>query len=186
MGTDHFLGEIVVPLREVEEVEGSLKEADLRRYTLGRRSAKDKVRKPLDRVSQISQWPCNVLLCVPRLSAAASPGVQPSARKTRMREYTEALIVCSSSSLPQVWGRAMQVKGELNMACCWRVTPLDSVAIRARSLAAEVAQKEDMLALLAEQTLDCSPTLPLQGSSSAGNLQSLVGRKGLLRLKVSG
>ena len=43
MGTDHFLGEIVVPLREVEEVEGSLKEADIRRYTLGRRSAKDKV-----------------------------------------------------------------------------------------------------------------------------------------------
>ena len=57
MGTDHFLGEIVVPLREVEEVEGSLKEADLRRYTLGRRSAKDKVRKPLDRVSQISRGP---------------------------------------------------------------------------------------------------------------------------------
>ena len=44
MGTDHFLGEIVVPLREVEEVDGGLKEADIRRYTLGRRSAKDKVR----------------------------------------------------------------------------------------------------------------------------------------------
>lgn len=43
MGTDHFLGEIVVPLREVEEVDGGLKEADIRRYTLGRRSAKDKV-----------------------------------------------------------------------------------------------------------------------------------------------
>ena len=44
MGTDHFLGEIAVPLREVEEVDGDLKEADIRRYTLGRRSAKDKVR----------------------------------------------------------------------------------------------------------------------------------------------
>ncbi len=43
MGTDHFIGEIVVPLREVEEVDGGLKEADIRRYTLGRRSAKDKV-----------------------------------------------------------------------------------------------------------------------------------------------
>ena len=43
MGTDHFLGEIVVPLREVEEVDGRLKEADIRRYTLGRRLAKDKV-----------------------------------------------------------------------------------------------------------------------------------------------
>ncbi len=73
---------------------------------------------------------------------------------------------------------AVQVKGELNMACCWRVTPLDSVAIKARGLAAEVAQKEDMLALLAEQTLDCSSFLPLRGSSSAGNLQSLMGRKG--------
>ncbi len=44
MGTDHFLGEIAVPLREVEEVDGDLKKADIRRYTLGRRSAKDKVR----------------------------------------------------------------------------------------------------------------------------------------------
>ena len=44
MGTDHFLGEIVVPLREVEEVDGGVREADIRRYTLGRRSAKDKVR----------------------------------------------------------------------------------------------------------------------------------------------
>jgi hypothetical protein len=47
MGTDHFLGEILVPLREVEELDGGLKEADLRRYTLGRRSAKDKVGRAL-------------------------------------------------------------------------------------------------------------------------------------------
>ena len=46
------------------------------------------------------------------------------------------------------------------MACCWRVTPLDSVAIRARTLAAEVAQKEDLLAVLAESTLDCSAGKP--------------------------
>lgn len=81
---------------------------------------------------------------------------------------------------------AAQVKGELNMACCWRVTPLDSVAIKARSLTAEVAQKQDMLALLAEQTLDCSSVLPLRGSSSVSNLQSLMGRKGLLKVKVRG
>ncbi len=43
MGTDHFLGETLVPLREVEEVDGGMKEADIRRYTLGRRSARDKV-----------------------------------------------------------------------------------------------------------------------------------------------
>ena len=77
------------------------------------------------------------------------------------------------------------MKGELNMACCWRVTPLDSVAIKARSLAAEVAQKEDLLALLAEQTLDCSSLLPLRNGSSAVNLQSLMGRKGLLKVKAS-
>ena len=71
------------------------------------------------------------------------------------------------------------------MACCWRVTPLDSVAIKARSLAAEVAQKEDLLALLAEQTLDCSSFLSLRLSSSAGNIQSLMGRRGLLNVKVS-
>ena len=72
------------------------------------------------------------------------------------------------------------------MACCWRVTPLDSVAIKARSLAAEVAQKEDLLALLAEQSLDCSSFLPLRACSSAGNTQSLMGRRGLLNLKVLG
>lgn len=54
MGTDHFLGEIVVPLREVEEVDGGVKDADIRRYTLGRRSARDKVR-PLD----ASGWCCS-------------------------------------------------------------------------------------------------------------------------------
>ena len=43
MGTNHFLGETLVPLREVEEVDGDVKEADIRRYTLGRRSARDKV-----------------------------------------------------------------------------------------------------------------------------------------------
>ena len=71
------------------------------------------------------------------------------------------------------------------MACCWRVTPLDSVAIKARSLAAEVAQREDVLAMLAEQTLDCSGGLsPLRGSSSTVSMQSLVACKGLLRVKV--
>lgn len=70
------------------------------------------------------------------------------------------------------------------MACCWRVTPLDSVAIKARSLAAEVAQKEDLLALLAEQTLDFSSLSTLRATSSAGNLRNLLGRKGLLGVKV--
>lgn len=70
------------------------------------------------------------------------------------------------------------------MACCWRVTPLVSVAIKARGLAAEVAQKEDLLALLAELTLDCSSFLPLRASSSAGNIQSLMRRRGLLNVKV--
>lgn len=54
MGTDHFLGEIVVPLREVEEVDGGLKEADIRRYILGRRSAKDKVGRAL----HCQDWHC--------------------------------------------------------------------------------------------------------------------------------
>lgn len=77
------------------------------------------------------------------------------------------------------------MKGELTMACCWRVTPLDSVAIKARSLAAEVAQREDMLAMLAEQTLDCSGGLPpLRGSSSTASMRSLMACKGLLRVKV--
>ena len=71
------------------------------------------------------------------------------------------------------------------MACCWRVTPLDSVAIRARTLAAEVAQKEDLLAVMAESTLDCTALESLRATSSTGNLHSLTGRKGLLKVKVS-
>ncbi len=71
------------------------------------------------------------------------------------------------------------------MACCWRVTPLDSVAIKARSLAAEVAQREDMLAMLAEQTLECSTgQSPFRGNSSTVSMQTLMARKGLLRVKV--
>ena len=31
MGTDHFLGETLVPLREVEEVGGGVTQADIRR-----------------------------------------------------------------------------------------------------------------------------------------------------------
>ena len=89
------------------------------------------------------------------------------------------------TALPHELCGSAQVKGELNMACCWRVTPLDSVAIRARTLAAEVAQKEDLLAVLAERTLNCSAPGSLRAASSTGNLNSLTGRKGLLQVKVS-
>lgn len=43
LGGDAFLGEVVIPLREVEDVARPGSAPDLRRYTLGRRSAKDKV-----------------------------------------------------------------------------------------------------------------------------------------------
>ena len=39
LGGDVFLGEVVIPLREVEDFQAS----EIRRYTLGRRSAKEKV-----------------------------------------------------------------------------------------------------------------------------------------------
>lgn len=39
LGGDVFLGEVVIPLREVEDFQAS----ETRRYTLGRRSAKEKV-----------------------------------------------------------------------------------------------------------------------------------------------
>ena len=61
MGTDHFLGETLVPLREVEEVDGGVKVADVRRYTLGRRSARDKVGMFVARMSCLgaqSRWHC--------------------------------------------------------------------------------------------------------------------------------
>ncbi len=88
-------------------------------------------------------------------------------------------------ALPHMPCDSFQVRGELNMACCWRVTPLDCVAIRARTLAAEVAQKEDLLAVMAESTIDCSALGSLRATSSTGNLHSLTGRKGLLKVKVS-
>ena len=61
MGTDHFLGETLVPLREVEEVDGGVKEADIRRYTLGRRSARDKVGTV---VTRMLPW-CSSTLALP-------------------------------------------------------------------------------------------------------------------------
>ena len=42
LGHDVFLGEVVIPLREVEDFAAS-KPTDVRRYILGRRNAKEKV-----------------------------------------------------------------------------------------------------------------------------------------------
>ena len=45
LGNDHFLGEVVIALREMEEV-SSDQAPDFRDYVLGRRSAKEKVGHP--------------------------------------------------------------------------------------------------------------------------------------------
>ena len=42
LGIDVFLGEVVIPLREVDET-GDPSDRDIRAYTLGRRSVKEKV-----------------------------------------------------------------------------------------------------------------------------------------------
>lgn len=44
LGQDVFLGDVSIPLSEVDHTADSLHSAELRRYTLGRRSAKDKAR----------------------------------------------------------------------------------------------------------------------------------------------
>ena len=44
LGQDAFLGEVVIPLREVESV-ADAQVPDIRRYILGRRIAKEKVRE---------------------------------------------------------------------------------------------------------------------------------------------
>jgi len=44
LGQDVFLGDVSIPLSEVDHTADSLHSAEIRRYTLGRRSAKDKVR----------------------------------------------------------------------------------------------------------------------------------------------
>ena len=119
-------------------------------------------------------WLCSILTTSHSLPSRILKGFKKS----------HFLRTAASASL-LLLGHIVQVKGELTMACCWRVTPLDSVAIKARSLAAEVAQREDLLAMLAEQTLDCSGGLsPLRGSSSTASMQSLMACKGLLRVKV--
>lgn len=47
LGNDVFLGEVVIPLREVENSADS-QTLDVRRYILGRRNAKEKVRAEVD------------------------------------------------------------------------------------------------------------------------------------------
>ena len=44
LGQDAFLGEVVIPLREVESV-ADVQAPEVRRYILGRRIAKEKVRE---------------------------------------------------------------------------------------------------------------------------------------------
>ena len=44
LGQDAFLGEVVIPLREVESV-ADVQAPDIRRYILGRRIAKEKVQE---------------------------------------------------------------------------------------------------------------------------------------------
>lgn len=43
LGHDVFLGEVVIPLREVESMADSSTGLEMRRYILGRRNAKEKV-----------------------------------------------------------------------------------------------------------------------------------------------
>lgn len=43
LGHDVFLGEVVIPLREVESMLDASASPDMRRYILGRRNAKEKV-----------------------------------------------------------------------------------------------------------------------------------------------
>ncbi len=44
LGQDVFLGDVVIPLSEIEDTGDSSHGAELRRYTLGRHTVKDKVR----------------------------------------------------------------------------------------------------------------------------------------------
>lgn len=43
LGSEVFLGEVIVPLREVEAVADSSQEPEVRKYILGRRTAREKV-----------------------------------------------------------------------------------------------------------------------------------------------
>ena len=43
LGHDVFLGEVVIPLREVEGIVDAANASEVRRYILGRRNAKEKV-----------------------------------------------------------------------------------------------------------------------------------------------
>ena len=67
----------------------------------------------------------------------------------------------------------LQVRGEINLACCWRVTPQDVLTLRVRNLAAEVSQREEMLAVLAERTGQeaAESSLPELAASSSSQAQ---------------
>jgi hypothetical protein len=91
----------------------------------------------------------------------------------------------------------LQVSGEINLACCWRVTPQDVLTLRVRTLAAEVSQREEVLAVLAERsgqevsqsslagTSAASPEAQLRGGPSASDLKTARTSRGRLGVKVS-
>ncbi len=127
---DIFLGDVSIPLSEVDDTGNSAQTSELRRYTLARRSVKDKVRMLL-------LW---IFFCM-HLS-------QSKQKCPSLDIWVVDLKLCTSGAIPLL----LQVRGEINLACCWRVTPQDVLTLRVRNLAAEVSQREEMLAVLAERT----------------------------------
>ena len=67
LGHDVFLGEVVIPLREVEGL-AELQQADKRRYILGRRNAKEKVSRPATN----RKCPSKFVFCLTLLSLELS------------------------------------------------------------------------------------------------------------------
>jgi hypothetical protein len=118
--------------------------------------------------------------------------------QAQSRPAREILFITSTSLDPSCFACpqldcAIQVSGDISLACSWRVTPLDVVQLKVKACQAELEQKEEVLALIQErlqmqQSLssgrDVSRSFPSAKSCPAVLTKRLAALRGVLDLKV--
>lgn len=161
LGADVFLGEVVIPLREVGIVASSGAAPEPQTYTLGRRSAREKVVQKalmLHRHYQCIQFrqKMSADLVLPSSVDMHGSSCECKGLYCSCSEVLACLPWCLQSYYrPSIATRTheslFQVAGELRLACGWRVTPFDVATMRLRAALQEAEHKEEVAALLLER-----------------------------------
>jgi hypothetical protein len=120
-------GEVVIPLQEAASF-GDMR-SEVKRYTLGRRTTKEKV--------------------------SGKEDVNANARLTLMNRRMSCTVMMSgrllnSSSLDAhaLTLKCQQVSGDIALGCRWRVSPLDVLALQVRGRQEELDYKQELVAII--------------------------------------